>query len=210
MKKILFCLITLGVFYADGTAQSQGSISVGGAFNLWFQNPKTEYTNQTVDGTKTTQFTLLPSVEYFVSDQFSLGLGIGYNLIRYKSANNDIDRTGMFYFEPYVRKYFKLGDRFSIFGQGGLSLGFGNRVVETTNNNTTVSTKFARSSVSVGITPGILFFVSDKVALETSFGSFGYEGSSTEVAANQKDKTSDFGLQLNTTTLNFGIRFFIK
>jgi hypothetical protein len=209
----LFYLIVFGFFYSNAFAQSPGSISVGGEFNLWFTSPKTVNNNQTVDGTKTTQFTLLPSFEYFVNEQLSIGLGIGYNVTRNKNVNGNTTTTtkwGTFYFQPYARKYFKLGDHLDLFGEAGVSLGFGNNVNETSNGTTTLSTKYAYSSYSIGINPGISFHVSDKVALETSFGFLGYQGSSTEVAANQKNKTNDFGVQLNTSTLTFGIRYFIK
>jgi len=218
MKKIVFCLIAVGIFSFNSFAQfSQGSVSVGGAFNLWFQNPKTEYANQTVDGPKTTHFTLLPSVEYFLTENVSLGLGIGYDVTRSKSAdlpNNvveQINKTGTFFFDPYARMYFKVGDKFSFFGQGEISLGFGGITDETKyTNNTSVSTKNSFSTVLVGIRPGISFLVSEKVALETSFGFLGYQGTSQENGANQKNKSSNYGLMLNSSTLNFGIRFFIK
>lgn len=213
MKKILFSLIAIGFFYHGAFAQSQGSISVGGEFNLWFNNPKTVYSNQTVDGTKTTHFTLLPSIEYFVSEQFSLGLGIGYDLTRDKSVNGNtttVSKWGVFYFEPYARKFFKLGDHLELFGEAGISFGTGNHTDEITNGNTTTSNKYAYSSYSFGISPGISYHISDKVALETSFGFLGYQGTSTDAGGGTKDKTNDFGLQFNTSTLNFGIRYFIK
>lgn len=215
MKKILFSILTFGAFYINASAQTQGSISIGGSFNLWFQNPKTVYTNpsETVDGVKTTHFTLLPSIEYYANEQVSIGLGIGYDLTRDKTVNTNstsIQRTGIFYFEPFARKFFKVGDRVDFFGELGLSLGFGNETDEVSSGNTTVSNKYAHSLVSFGISPGILYHISDKVALETSFGFFGYQGSSTEISANQKDKTNDFGLNLSTSTLNFGFRYYIK
>lgn len=216
MKKLLFSIISVGIWFSNVNAQySAGSLSVGGSFMLWFQNPKTETSNQTIDGTKTTDFTILPSVEYFFADDLSVGAGIGYDLNRQKTVNGTTtttNKTGIFYFEPFVRKYFKMGDRFCFFGQGGFTWGTGNFTSEVSNSNTntTVSTKYARSSFSIGISPGISFSVSDKVTLESSFGFLGYMGTSNETGTNQKDKTSNFGIQLNPSTIALGIRIFLK
>lgn len=213
MKKMLFFFLALGVFCSYTQAQSQGAISIGGKFNLWFSSPKTVSNSQSVDGIKTTNFTLLPSIDYFINEQVSLGLGIGYDLTRNKDVNGNTTTTekwGTFYFEPYARKYFKLGDHLDLFGEAGIYLGMGNHTIDVTNGTTTVSNKYAYSTYSFGISPGISFHVSDKLALESTFGFLGYEGSSTEVSSNVKDKTNDFGLQLNASTLTFGIRYFIK
>jgi opacity protein-like surface antigen len=214
MNKLLFCIGLVSILLTNVNAQySAGSLSLGGSFQLWSQNPKTEYTDRTVDGTKTTSFTILPSIEYFFADQFSVGAGIGYDLTSEKTVTTNTtttDKTGIFYFSPFVRKYFKVGDRFCFYGQGGLSFGTGNETNEFTSGNTTVSTKYAISSFSIGINPGISFLVSDKVALESSFGFLGYEGTSREVSGNEKRKTSDYGLKLNPSTISLGIRFFLK
>ena len=213
MKKILFCLIVLGAFYTNTMAQSQGSISLGGEFFMWFENPKTVNNNQTVDGPKTTQFTLLPSFEYYVMEDLSLGLGIGYDMTRKKGVSGNItttDKWGVFYFQPYLRKYIKLGDHLNFFGEGNVSLGFGKHVYETSAGNITNSNKYSYSSYSIGLSPGVLYHLSDKVALESTFGFLGYQGSSEETGPDTKNKTNDFGLKLNTSTITFGIRFFIN
>lgn len=210
MKRIFFCFIVLAAICTGTMAQSQGSISVGGEFYLWFQNPKTVSNGQTTDGTKTTSFTLLPSAEYFVAEDVSLGLGIGYDMTRYKQTNGDIERDGKFYIMPYARKYFKMGDKLDIFGEANLSLGLGNDVFETKAGNSTITTKYASTSFSIGISPGLSYHLSDKVALESTFGFFGYSGTSVETGSNTKSKTNNFGLQLNSSTITFGVRFFLR
>jgi hypothetical protein len=221
MKKLVLSMIVVSLVCFKSIGQhSQGSLSVGGTFNLSSSKTTYEYNNSSTDGPKTTNFKIVPSVEYFMSDKFSVGLGIGFTTSRTKEENVTIsgvsydkylEATPRFVFNPYVRMYFPLGDRVSIFGQGFISLATGKDRYEYTDNNRTDTYKYNASDFSIGVTPGIQFMVSQKIALEATFGFVGYKSSSYDTGDKSSTKTGGFGLNLDPSSfLNFGFRYFIK
>jgi len=214
MKKVLFSLILISAIGFKGLAQhEQGNISVGGTFNLSFATDKNESGNVTKKGPKTTDFTLLPSLEYFIGNDMSLGLGIGYTVSTEKD-NPDVSYHSyserMFVLNPYFRKYWSLGNKASIFGQASLLYGFGKDVIKYEYTNATTEYKYDISKFSLGIRPGFQFMASDHLALEASFGFVGYENYSRDTGTENNTSSDAFTFNFDLTTIQFGIRYYIK
>lgn len=216
MKKVLFLFVFIVFIGFKGIAQhSQGSISVGGTFNLQFRTDKEENNNSTETGPKYTDFTLLPSAEYFIADDLSLGLGIGYTVSREKQENYSvyneyIHSERMFILNPYARKYWGLGDRVSIFGQASLAFGFGKNIYEYKYNNATTTYKYDASRFSLGISPGVQLMVSDRIALEAVFGFVGYTRESEDTGTNSSTSSESVIFNVNPAAIQFGIRYSLK
>ncbi len=214
MKKVMFSIIILGMISIKSFSQpKQGSISVGGTFSIDMGTEKNKTNNTTSDGPKTTYFALIPSVEYFIADKFSAGLGIGYSLDRSKTeaANTTtINSTGTVIVNPFARMYFSMGEKVSLFGQGEVYLGLGKKTDKVTAGNNTTTTKLKDNTIDIGIRPGVSLFLSDKISIEATFGFIGFENHNEETDANSSTINNDVIFSVNPSYIGFGIRFFIN
>ncbi|HEX3010358.1 MAG TPA: outer membrane beta-barrel protein [Bacteroidales bacterium] len=175
MKKSIIVLF-IAFISINAFSQSQGSLVVGGAFSLTMEKNKTEQGSNTTDGTSYTNFKFTPDLEYFLSESLSAGAGIGYSLEKtnWNNSNDHVEKTGMFYLAPYLKKYFAVGDRAAFFGKAQLLFGFGKETDEQKVGGVTVSTDTKLRNFSIGITPGFKYDISNKVALEAEVGFVGF------------------------------------
>lgn len=217
MKKVLFplifiCLVSFNIFAQN----KQGSLAIGGTLNLDLGSQKDKNANVTTDGPKTTGFTLIPSAEYFISDKFSAGIGIGYDSYRRKDVNGNnttITSTGAPVIKPFVRMYFPMGEKVSIFAQGSIYLEPGKTTTKTTIANVTTSASNNDFTLRIGVTPGLSVSLSDKIALEATFGFIGYDHNSQENGPNNSTTTNHVVFAIDPATFvdnfTFGIKFFL-
>jgi outer membrane protein len=215
MKKIFFPLVMLTVVSISGFCQpSQGSLSIGGTFSVDLGSTKNKVNSNTTDGPKTTYFSLIPSVEYFILDKLSAGVGIGYSLDRSKTEGNNtttISSTGTFIFNPFARYYLPLGgsDKVSLFGQGDIYLGLGNEKNKATVGNITNTDKYKHNTISFGISPGVAVYLSQKISIEATFGFIGFQHKSDETGANDSEITNDVIFSISPSYIGFGLRYFL-
>ncbi len=200
---ILAVLLTLSTNLNAQT--DQGTIMIGGSVGLMSMTIKNDNTDIT---TKTTSLELIPRAGFFVADNFSIGVGVGVSSITSKSEHETFDFdsktvvTG-FEFAPFARYHAMLGDHGGIFAHGEISY---------TSTTTKEDDEKAGngSELSIGVSPGVIFFPTERLGIEASFGFLGYvsekdnpEGSDNDVV------TNTFGLLLNANTLNFGVHYYI-
>jgi hypothetical protein len=217
MKKVLFPLIFICLVSTSIIAQNkQGSLAIGGTFNLDLGSEKDKNNNVTTDGPKTTGFTFIPSAEYFISDKFSAGIGIGYDSYRTKEVGvntTTITTTGAPVIKPFARMYFSMGEKVSIFAEGSIYLEPGKSTVKTTTGNVTTSTSNNDFTLRIGITPGLSVSLSDKIALDATFGFIGYKYTNQELGANNSQKNSHVVFAIDPASfvdnITFGVKFFL-
>ena len=139
----------------------------------------------------TTSYKILPNVNYFLSDRFSLGLGLGYNG---SSNTNVVDNrdplgtqkhvnlkgsTNSFIVSPNIKFFFPLGERAYIYlvtsmnyTQGSIKqLKYSNMLYYS--NGQTIETEEAQGSsksIAAGIKPGFLFFPAKNWGVQLSLG----------------------------------------
>lgn len=213
MKKIVFLLLIVIIPLKAFNQISQGSLIIGGEFSLSLSKDKREQNNQTSDGPTNTYFRFSPNIEYLLADNLSAGLGLGYSLNREKTETTNtetIDKNGNFEIKPYLRKYFTLGDRAFIFGEAAALFSFGKSITEYKTNAGNTSTESSGSGISIGLSPGLRYNISDKLALETKVGFVGFNHSvgKSGVGANERrDITNTFGFSISPNMLSFGIRY---
>ena len=121
---------------------------------------------------------LAPELGYNVSDNLTIGLGLGYT-----SFGDDLNMFGV---NPYVRWYgWKSGD-FSVYVQGNIEYASFSNDGDDTNK------------LGINIAPGIAYSFTEKWGINATFGYFGYE--------KYKDVDGTFGLNLNSG-LAFGLTY---
>ncbi len=214
MKKTLF---TLGLVFMSAvfaySQTDQGTMYLGGSLNFGFGSSKEKAGSTTVDGPKTFNFGINPALGYFISDNFMLGLGIGYDMESYKEENYGIHdeykvTTSAFNVGPFVRYYMMPVKNAGIFVQGNVAVGFGKVKTETTDDGTTTSNEMKLSAFTVGVTPGIVFFVSDMVSFEATFGNLSFTSATDKQDVGDdeyKDTQSQFNLEINPAYFTFGV-----
>jgi hypothetical protein len=214
MKKLilLFALVG-GISYANAQIGS-GSLMIGGGLNFNTSSSETTNGGTTVDGPTTTSFGISPRVGYFFTDNLAVGLELGYNSTSTKitPATPPPDEikstTSTFEVSPFIRYYSPIADKGGAFLQATVSFATGTDKDETTTGGTTVTTESDISSFGVGINPGIYWFITEKIGLEGTFGFLGYT-SETIKTGDEEEKSSDFGLVLDTRTIGVGFHYYI-
>ena len=213
MKKVLFPIIFISLVSTSIFAQNkQGSLAIGGTLNLDVQSQKDKANNVTFDGPSTTTFKLVPTAEYFITDEFSAGLGIGYDNVRTKTVNANITtitNSGWPVIMPFVRMYFPMGEKVSIFGQASIDIEPGSTTTKTTTGNQTTTVKDNDFWIQTGITPGISLSLSDKIAIDATYGFIGYTHHSVENGANNSTVTNNVTFKIDPSSFTFGVKFFI-
>lgn len=196
MKKILVVL-ALSLFVTGAFAQ-KGKVYVGtsvmspvSALNPEdrFDNFQTGFNYTKKGDAKTITFGLAPEVGYFVSDNWAIGLGVAFNYKSFKenSDADNINTTG-WGVNPYARYYACKADKFSFYLQGGFHYA-----------SNKVKDQDAKNQWGINIVPGVAYNLSEKFAINATFGKVGYNDY-------DNDHTS-FGIDLNMSTLLFGLTY---
>jgi len=198
MKKLLLSFVAVSALAFSTQAQTEkGKFMLGG--NASFNTSK-------VDGAKKSDlsFKVIPSVGYFVSDNFAIGTGVGY---RYDKAVSAKILNQAFEVAPFGRYYVGLSDQFKFFGQLSVPMAFGNDKALDLDGKS--GDKIA-STTKIGayVSPGFAFFPTKRIGIEFSVNGLGYNNYQVknEVTGN-KVKTNSFGLEANAADINLGVQF---
>lgn len=209
MKKLLTVVALLAS--TAGFAQlEKGSILVTGFGSI------NSTTGENVDaaGTKTdapSTFggTLGLGGGYLIQDNLSVGAFIALTGTTTKNdVNNTENSANNFGFGIGARKYTKCADNLYVFGQLGFGLLSGKTEFK---NNGTLINEGKTNTFTLGLAPGISYFLSNCVAFDMTVGNLGYTSTKTEdVTNNTENTTNNFGLNLNLTTVTFGVQVFFN
>jgi len=213
-------LLTIGVAilfvsFTGFAQQHKGKWLVGGSVDSYSQTNKVTFPS--VENTNG-RFSVNPKVGYFFADRWAVGLAPGYS---FQSQEDSAQTTkGRSYnVGAFVRYYQPVGEKLAIFGElNGVSYGAGNTT--RTFRGSPVTQKDTYRSLGIGafIRPGIVYFITPKIGLETSFGglSLGYYSNKNKselrnVFASRSETTSNgFAASLNFSyQFNLGVLFYL-
>lgn len=226
MKKII---LVAGLLFCSQTIFAQlekGMIAVGLTSGLSVSNNENEYNtpssiyNYSNNTRKRTDYNITPTVSYFLSNRFAIGLGIGYsgysstnentnNSLSLNSSSYDYSKTtsqGVF-ISPYVKYYVPLSDQVYFLLKGsysatlstGKTSGYAEATIYDGSGNVTSVTRSGEygpnktntTNMTVGISPGILFMPGKKIGLEFSLGNvIAYNSSVAKTTNNTGGGTS--------------------
>ena len=195
MKKVLVLVVVFVLAMGSAFAQ-KGSWYIGTSAMTsidldfgWESAFVTGFMMAKVDDETATSFGIAPEAGYFLSDKFSVGLGVAFNLTKLPVFGRDV-KTTAFGVNPYVRYFAISKGNFGFYLQGGLSF---------------VSTKAdyegaaALNTFYIGINPGVSYKLGDKFGLTAAFGNLGY--------ASYGEDVSEFGLNIDMSSLRFGLHY---
>ncbi|MCY0978569.1 outer membrane beta-barrel protein [Chryseobacterium wangxinyae] len=200
MKKLLIAS-AVALFGLSNAQIAKGTVYLSGTAAY----SSTEDNN---DDTKTEDFRIIPTVGYFVAPNLAIGVGVGYASSSEKATYNDgFEKATLsaFVVEPFVRKYWTLGDKLYIFGQLSVPMEFGNSKYEETENNTSLSDKVKYNSFGVSVKPGLDYFLNKNWTIEATIGEFGYNTTKWDVEGAQN--TNNFNFGLNLANVGIGVKY---
>ncbi len=193
MKKLLltaFCLfLGAGAF---GQIQ-QGNFQLGGNLS-YFSNEN--------GALESSSYQVLPRVGYFVSDNFSLGVQVGLGGRSFESGNTE-DTYDEFVYGIFGRFHKNLSEKVYLYIEPNLTLGSGDATIPT--NNGSLETDY--SSLRLGVNPGIIYFLTDKIGLEFGIGLIQYSEEKRE-GTNFNQTNDSFSLSLNPVQINTGLSIY--
>jgi outer membrane protein len=197
MKKFL-TLAVVALMAVSASAQ-KGSMYIGtSGISAWSSdeegylngsNMLTGFSYSKSGDIKTTSFGLAPEFGYFITDNVAIGGSLGYTYS--KVDIEDSDAVSAFGIAPYVRYFLIQSGNFGLYLQGGGQYSF---VDDGSDDNT--------NYFNIGVLPGISYKFSDKFSATASFGWLGYENTKKGDA-----KLDEFGLQLDGSSLKFGLYY---
>ncbi|QIL38073.1 porin family protein [Pedobacter sp. HDW13] len=200
MKKLLLSLVAVAGLAFGAKAQTEkGKFILGG--NVGFNSTKVEGAAKSdID------FSVIPSVGYFVSNNFAIGTGVGYTYSKTVSGAVP-NQIGAFQVSPFGRYYVGLSEQFKFFGQLSVPMAFGTVKAVDANGDTGAKVG-TTTSIGVNVAPGFAFFPTKRIGIEVSVNGLGYANNQIKAEATGAKTTSNsFGLEANTFAPKLGVQF---
>ena len=235
MKKIIVTVFAVTFSIVASAQHSQGSFMVEGGINFLQSNTENIDGSITEKGPKETSFTFSPALGYFITSNLSAGIVFSYSSDKTEDINDEFtfqDGSTLPYSEelssssiaigPYVRYYLMPFERSGVFLDASFVYGFGDGSDEVvldsplqispTETITNFETTQDFTFISTGITPGLIFYITPKMALQATFGFLGFTQLNQEMFDSladetMEDKISDFEISFNASSLSFGLSF---
>ncbi len=208
----MLLLVAGGKTIAYGQTE-QGNVRIAGSFSI-SGNEYNSINNNSVNTSKNRSLSISPSVGFFIRENLEVGAGIGYGLFGQRSkygTSSNKERGHSYNFSTYLRKYIPIIDKLYFHGTGTVSLGFGESLYEyRTDSSATSKSETKFNFLSISLSPGITYFVTDRFALSTSFGSIGYGRSVNKPKEASHTLSNSFGIDLGLETISFGLNYFIN
>lgn len=216
MKKLFFiaAIIVYGVSFGQELNEKliieKGTFNIGGKASLNFNNSENINVSSKSDHNS---FEISPNFGYTIKNNLMIGLGLGYLYSKSKNYNvdNSIEERSRSIIEgvsvfPYVKKYISLGAKLLMHVQGEFK--YSEYKAKGGSSNMLNDSNDIRNTIFVGFRPGISYFFSKKLALETNFGAMGYTKFKNNYPNGGGYKSSSFSFNLDSSDLQFGLSYF--
>lgn len=174
------------------------------------------------------RFSLSPVFCYMVRDNMGVGMRFSYGrkLLKVDSASVSIDQTQINVKDYYTlshdysmiaiyRNYIPLGDskRFALYNEVQFSLGGGQAKLIDGHGTGIVGTYEKTKLASIGLSPGMIAFVNDHLAVELNVGMLGLKYSQTDQIHNQVEtgtrRASQINFNVNILAIGFGVAYYL-
>lgn len=175
---------------------------LGGTIGFNYQN--SENPSSVNQKLKSNSFNVRPEIGYAIGDNLVIGITSGYGYGNSKGEDPNFEnKRNTYALASYIRKYFSVNKKLAFNLQGEISYSQSKQTIQQTNDLTNYSGK----GFFIGIRPGITYGLSDKILLQTNFGSLGYSNSKSTNNSQETSKSNSFGLNLSTSDVYFGVLF---
>lgn len=229
MKKLILISGLLFLSFQVYSQTEKGTTMIGTRFNIYQNKQESESFLSSTNYAYTNKgFNIGLNGGYFIKNHLALGLFVSYagqsteNID--KSSNGDAFKntntndSKVYSLGLYARAYkMMLDNKIAFFGQFNATYSFGksNSLYTQMTNGTVQSEQKTNgdiSGISFGISPGVSYFINQRIGLEISFGNLSYSTQTTKTSSSGtqqfKNKTSGFNLNFTSSTLVLGINFY--
>lgn len=183
---------------------------------------------------KSSRIEFNPSIGFLVSDKICIGINVplDYSFGTNKTTQNystfDLNQSREnnsfgYGIAPYVRYYIKITDKFYGYLNGSVRFGLRNSYTKTettetyplnplSNNYSNVESKYMYYDYSARVNFGLMYFISNKLALEASLASIGYGGNGykNKDKSYNYEKQSGFYTSLAPSNINLGLSYYFR
>ncbi len=201
MKKIIFTVAAIFAFgFANaqdkkensGTGFAKGDIFITGAFNVSSTNDKN--TNK-----KTNSFEIAPQVNFFLTNNISLGAFISYTSDKEETAGVDTSDMSSIGFGLAARYYFTPASQFSVFGELAAEYA-------SATDNLAVP-EFKVNGFGLAVAPGINYHLSNHFSVEAKWAVLGFASAKADVAGAENVTAFSFGADLRDLSIGLNYKF---
>jgi hypothetical protein len=206
MKRVMILTIICLAAWPLMAQPEAGKLFLGGNARAYSYMNRTKNGSTTQNQGSTTYLTLMPLGGYFLSSKIAVGAGIGIDSQIDKNPQSVTDKTvrTTFEFSPFGR-YYLISEKGGLFLQVTLSSGFGSNKSYTGNN----IDKQHTMSFSALLSPGVYYYITPKLALEATFGWFGFTHYVTKPGNDVKDIQNSVGFDVTPDSFSFGLTFML-
>lgn len=200
----------------SGFAQVGSGFFLGGSVGFNSSKDKTTTGSNTVDGPKSTDFMIAPSIGYFFTENIGAGVRFGYSSSKTetKVGNSTSEgKSSAIGAELFIRYASMIGSNNNFAFVGELSGGFGSITSETSIGGNTIEGN-PMSLFGIAISPGVIYFPAARWGFEASIGNLVAFSQTTEKDANDdknKEVNQNFSIiDLSTMGLNLGFHYYFN
>ena len=203
MKKIIFTVAAVFAFgfanaqdkkedNASGLGFAKGDIFITGAFNVSSNNDK----NTDI---KTNSFEIAPQVNFFLTENITLGAMISYTNTKAENAIADVMDVSRISFGLAGRYYFTPASQFSVFGE------LAAEYASMTDNLS--DPEFKVNGFAVAAAPGVVYHVSNHWSLEAKWAVLGFTSEKADVDGAENATSFNFGADLRDLSIGLNYKF---
>jgi outer membrane protein len=201
MKKVILAAIAVFAFSsanaqevkeAKGEGFAKGDLFVTGAVSF-------ESTNDKNNEVKTNYFEIAPQVNYFVTENITVGAKIGFTSEKTEVLGSDDQDDSSVSFGLAGRYYFTPASKFSLFGQ--LSAEY------VTMKDNLSTPEFKVNGFGAGLGLGLNYFVSSNFSLEAGLAVLEFASAKADVEGAKNVSGFNFGGDLRAVSIGVNYKF---
>lgn len=220
MKYPLLLILIHGISIITNAQLTKGLHQIGGSMRLYQDKTENEYVVgnafSTIDEFITREYSVDPKIGFFVGDNVSVGIGVGYSHVFNRvqaSLTSDPDivienesRTNLFHGRFFSRFHKSVFEKFYLYVEPAISMSTG-----TIKNEQALEAEQNVFGYGITASPGMILFISDHFGIEASFGSVGYNRFRQKLKdadSDPKNIETDLGLDFSLRTFQFGLQYY--
>lgn len=160
---------------------------------------------------KENSFNFSPKVGIFVTENIAIGVELGLTTGKTDNGGNGTSTTftevksNGFNGGVFGRYYFVPGAKFAPFANLGFGFGSTKNTTNSRLGSLSTSSETKDKTMNIGLGLGFNYFLTSNWALEASWAGLNYN--TNDNGGNGADKTNSFGLNANTSSINFGMLY---